>query len=797
MPLRSLSLVLLFIVLSSQLAAGTLTVTTVADSGPGSFRDVLTRMNEGTCSRPCTVDFNIPGPVPEKGYFTIQPLSPLPILFADYVVIDGYSQSGRTGDTNRKGPEIELDGTFAGYRSGIKFGRVYEMTIQGLAVHSFQGHGIFIENSSGVAITGCHIGVDATGTEARPNGFDGIAIRRVLGNTRIAGNIISGNRGNGIYLESDGGIVIGSNRIGIGNESIPLGNGANGIAIIAAQNVEIDSNQIAHNRDFGITVGDHSVRIDIQSNSIYANGLLSIDLGHDGVDGRDPLDADGGANGRMNAPEITEVRSETSRYNQYKGSVGVMGEIRSKPNSEIIIDAYAAPYRGRLGNAESRLWLERTFVRTNANGRGEFEIGSALTNRTVPGGWLTVTATSMSDGTSEYSEPVPIITRRFAVTTVADAGEGSLRDAIERANASDCGNEMCWITFIVPPDQLTNGVAVFEPLSLLPPLMGSVHVDGTSQSWFQGETNGDDLEIEIRGTYAGDSSGLQLGTDEDRTGSAVVSDLVVRGFQRDGIVVHLADRSQSGSTRVLIKDVLVTGNRGNGVALLAEGAEADTQTMIDSSFIGRNEGNGVRIDASNVGIFNSYIGVGRDGTAQPNGMAGVVVGDSGTDAKLEWNVIAFNGGAGVDVSEAAKTVSISSLFHSNGRLGIDRHGDSPPRPVITSAVFDAARNVTIVEGEVVEPPPATDAYGALIVSLTFFQNTVPDLSGFGEGEAFAVHPHGPYYPLVISDGRFHAELPGDLRGRFLTATATYMQCYGLDGCWFRDTSEFSRAMAVQ
>src|SRR5258706_10127338 len=121
--------------------ADSYSVTTVADEGPGSFRQGLLDINSGACKYPCTIGFAIPGPVPAAGYFTIQPLSPLPILFGDAVTIDGNRQKLLTGDTNPFGPEIELDGSRAGFRSGIKLGRVVGMTMRGLAINRFEANG--------------------------------------------------------------------------------------------------------------------------------------------------------------------------------------------------------------------------------------------------------------------------------------------------------------------------------------------------------------------------------------------------------------------------------------------------------------------------------------------------------------------------------------------------------------------------------------------------------------------------------------------------------------------------------
>ncbi|HEX8153241.1 MAG TPA: right-handed parallel beta-helix repeat-containing protein, partial [Thermoanaerobaculia bacterium] len=306
------------LLLATTASAGTYTVTTTVDAGPGSLRAAIVAGNVGgECERPCTIRFAIPGPVPASGYFTLRPQSPLPILFADSLTIDGTTQAALTGDTNPFGPEIELDGQVAGFRSGIKLGRVVGMTLRGLAINQFEGHGVLIDNSSNVRVTGCYIGVDPTGTRALPNGMDGIAVRGVFGGIRIDDNIISGNAKNGVYVEGFTDVGIAGNRIGVSRTLAPLGNGANGVDI-AANRSGIDANVIAFNAHFGIAVGDGG-RVQITRNALYGNGLMSIGLGHDGPDVPDPLDADDGPNGRVNAPVLTSARTAATLPGFYVG----------------------------------------------------------------------------------------------------------------------------------------------------------------------------------------------------------------------------------------------------------------------------------------------------------------------------------------------------------------------------------------------------------------------------------------------------------------------------------------------
>lgn len=147
-------------------------------------------------------------------------------------------------------------------------------------------------------IQGNRIGTDITGTKALGNGADGIfdidEFGNMIGGSEPgAGNIISSNTGNGIFLadvDANENLIQG-NRIGTDpTGTLPLGNGGNGILLETSVNtiggLGDATNIIAYNGVAGISVeGAEPVgtRNAIIANSIHDNGKLGIDLGGDGV----------------------------------------------------------------------------------------------------------------------------------------------------------------------------------------------------------------------------------------------------------------------------------------------------------------------------------------------------------------------------------------------------------------------------------------------------------------------------------------------------------------------------------
>src|SRR5438093_1628542 len=97
-------------------------VTNPYDSGAGSLRQaILDANNLSKCPKPCQIIFNITGPPPASGFWTIEPLSPLPQFWTDQISIDGATQTAFSGDTNPDGPEVVISGAMAGVSNGLVF----------------------------------------------------------------------------------------------------------------------------------------------------------------------------------------------------------------------------------------------------------------------------------------------------------------------------------------------------------------------------------------------------------------------------------------------------------------------------------------------------------------------------------------------------------------------------------------------------------------------------------------------------------------------------------------------------
>lgn len=272
-----------------------------------------------------------------------------------------------------------------------------------IAASGFSGISIVTGAVSNV-IQGNFSGTDATGTRAlgNTNGVYLDAPDNTLGGTEAgAGNILSGNRRQGITIVEGGGrTAILGNRIGTTPSGDPLPNREGGISISGGVantiggDAEGASNVIRSNGGAGVSVLEGRANA-ILRNEIDANDGLGIDLGGDGIDPIDPGDGDDGPNDRQNAPMLLHARPG--------GSTRLVGELRSVPGDLFRIDVYASPSADPSGSGEGARHIGTFDVVDRGSGRVGFDafVGSTSTDE-----WITATATDQDGNTSEFSNSI-------------------------------------------------------------------------------------------------------------------------------------------------------------------------------------------------------------------------------------------------------------------------------------------------------------------------------------------------------------------------------------------------------
>ncbi len=261
---------------------GLFTVTSDADSGPGSLRQAILD-SDALSGGANTIDFAIPG----QGIQTIAPLSALPAI-TNPVLIDGFSQPGFSAM-----PLIELSGAEAGTADGLNIA-CSGVTIRGLDINSFaSGAGIGL---SGTAATGNTIeaddfGTDPTGLQPFPNEVgiqisDGASNNLIGGATAAEGNLIAYNMGPGVQVVGNGsaGNQITANRIYYNDDQVSLSFDGSTDVALSNNPLEGAHPEITIEASFETTSG--GVIIGFQNGSISGYSSLYVPSLYVGLDGK-------------------------------------------------------------------------------------------------------------------------------------------------------------------------------------------------------------------------------------------------------------------------------------------------------------------------------------------------------------------------------------------------------------------------------------------------------------------------------------------------------------------------------
>lgn len=895
-------------------AATTFTVNSVGDQTDANAGDGVCDTGSGTCTLRAaieeananagadTIQFSI-----GSGARTISPATGLPSAF-EALTIDGTTQPGYAGT-----PLIEIDGVGAGPNTqGLHISPTAAgSTVRGLLVNRFPGPGIVL--GGGSTVESCHIGTDATRTQNRGNGNDGISVNGDGNAVRFNVVAFNGNHGVVVYDGSTNGYPAftgltadhtsifpsvsftddcGSFRHTTGTIILDgSGNSFNenfGMRLTATMNIPttgsynfdftqlddngrivIDSVELLNvnggnpdrNESINLAAGNHTFQIDyregggaaqlvlnitgpavptftsggnpglqgelfqetipsesntISQNSIFDNANQGIALGCCCFEVNDANDLDIGANTFLNHPVIS------NHFFNLDGTTTIQG---TAPAGSVV-EVFASTNDGS-GRGEGKVYLTTSAV---TGGDGNFTATFTLPQ---PYYSVTTTATDAAGNTSEFSQNTPVRPRPISVTSTADNGPGSLRNAINDANSDGVAS---LITF----DATLNGakIQLFSPLPAL-------SENGTT---INGDMNADcrpDIEISGGGTVITaitiQSQGNTIrGLAINRATSEAI--LIEGGGATNNVVVcnylgldHGGGAATGGDHGVFIRN----GAANNEVGRIAEGnvitgfvvdgirVGSPNTTIVANSIgfgpdgsvltppqvgiqlagatntsIGRSGGGGNRIVGTSGGIDISGGSANTirantigwpAGTATPTGYGirlhvGTTGNIIGGTAPGTGNRIENNGGSGIHVEWASSdfnTIRGNSIT-GNGALGIDLDGDGvTPNDGQSDADTGANEGLNFPlltratsGGEDTNIEAFLDA-PAGTYAIDFYVSETPDPSGYGEGATFL-------QSITTGPGMFSAVLPTVPIGTWITATTNI----------FGNTSEFSLARQV-
>jgi hypothetical protein len=822
----ALGLVVLALVGAGRVSAAVFTVTNEAPVGPGSFAAAIAQGNQ--TPGPDRIEFNIPSPT------TIQLTLPLPVI-TDPVTIDGYTQPGSAVNTTAVGTNaivrVTLSGALMSDANGLELGDGSGgSVIRGVRLISFKrqgsllGAGVAItgtSNAGGSRIEGCIFSVNVDGQTLLRNLGPGILVNGGGSGTQIGGlqlaqrNMISGNGAGGIQSYATG-VSVQNNLIGVGKNAVTaLGNTGDGVVFEGDQVViggdGAAGNLIANNTGAGIAVCPLGLG-EIRGNALRANGGLGLDLAEGdctlrGPTPNDPGDADGGANGLQNAPELIVAGRRPVAPTQ--GDVLVRGELQSRPSRFYRIELFASASADPSGYGEGENPVGTFEVGTGADGYAYFTHVLPARSDLAVGQVLTATATELvSRTTSEFSNAVAI-DNQLTVTSNADSGPGSLRQALIDAN-SNPNRDL--IAFAIPG----SGPHTIVPLTQLPALVTPATIDGYTHGAARPNSaevgSNAVLTIRLLGSASQPMDGIQL---EPGSEASIVRGLAIGGMRAQGglggVAIRASNSVVNGFHRVegnyvgTLDGLSAAQNEANGLRIEGQngGHRVGSTARRDRNLISGNRF-GLVIGRSVV-VENNLIGVARDGsTPLPNLTGGVAMAGFssrvGGTAPGAGNVIAYNDLLGVGV------VGVGSV--ANRVVGNRIYGTTAPFPNTGIGIdldANASRGVTpndlddLDDGanERLNFPVLLPAVAGTTLALPFTADTRPDHVGsaytidvYSSAECDATgHGEGEHYlgsvPFIPQPAESYAvQLPARPPAGDLYLSATIADFTG-------NTSEFS------
>ena len=337
----------------------------------------------------------------------------------------------------------------------------------------------------------------------------------------------------------------------------------------------------------------------------------------------------------------------------------------------------------------------------------------------------------------------------FVVTTDADAGQGSLRQAILDANANPGPDD---ITFAIPGA----GTQFLTVLSPLPAITEQVSIDASTQPGASCDTSPPTLFIRLHGSNAGpDASALTVA---GGTGT-VIKGFIIRFFPGDGVSISAPASGTTVTCNAIGTSpdgVAQFGNNGAGVAVRSTDPAATDPTTISGNLI------------------------------MNNGGPGVLVGADARDVTIRGNLINTNAGVGIDLVPAGgppngdgHTPNMTSGPGSGGN-------DLVFFPDLASAAPSSGG--TTVAGSLTVPAAADGEFVVDFYSVSRCDNA-PSPGGFGEGAA-------PIGSIALPAASGPTAIPFTADGLGMVSVGSFVTATATDGFGAGNSSEFSACAQV-
>lgn len=353
--------------------------------------------------------------IPEAGVHVITPVNtPLPPI-TNPVVIDGYTQPGSSPNTEMNGEDARIRIEIADSPADGLTIRAGDSVVRGLAIVTSFGDGIRVESSGGVEIQGNYLGWSVARHQAAGNVGDGVSLDG--GDAHLVGgispgerNVISDQSSDGVRVAagSDGDVIQG-NHIGTNpSGTVPAGNLLTGIRVLGSDAL----------------IGGAA---DGAGNVIWGNGS-------DVEDPNPGIGVGAGTGNRISGNSIYANQTLGIDLGQDGVTANDSGDGDSGANKQqnypVLLDAARGPVHtlasGSLDSAPSKTYRLEFFDNQDCDGTGHGEGQTFLGAKNVTtdgtgqgsfsamlagapvGDYVTATATDPEGNTSEFSQCVQV-----------------------------------------------------------------------------------------------------------------------------------------------------------------------------------------------------------------------------------------------------------------------------------------------------------------------------------------------------------------------------------------------------
>jgi len=729
-------------------------------------------------------------------FFPIPPIRPQAELpqISETVIIDG-------------GGYIELNG-FGVVGNGLTIAAP-NTVVRGLFIDSFGGSGIVITSSNNI----------------------------IGGTSPGAGNVISGNGQDGIYIFSGAGNQVQGNYIGVtadGTQS--LGNGDVGVEVNSSSNTIGGTLAAARNVISGNTTDGVWIRggtgNQVQGNfvGVNADGTQALGNGYRGVDIGSSSNTIGGTSGTarnvISGNKQDGIWIYSGSGNQVQGNyigVGIDGakalgngyrgiEIANSSNN--IIGGTSTEARNVIsGNSQNGVWIQSgTGNQVQGNYIGTDFSGTKALGNSLSG--ITISSSSnVIGGTSMAARNVISGNTQDGIWIQSGSGNQVQGNYIgtDYSGATALRNDHNGIVI-----SSSNNIIGGTSEAARNVISGNGRDDVSSSIGYDGVSIIGGTGNQIQGNYIGVSAdgtkalanadvGVEVNSSSNTIGgTAEGARNVISGNSHSGIWIRSGTGNQVQGNHIGTnpRGTLALGNGYQGVHIDGSSNTIGGISEVARNVISGNNQNGIWVSSGTGNqVQGNSIGTNADGTqALGNNSRGVLISDSSNNfiggmTDGVGNTIAFNNGAGVVVtgSSIGNAILRNSIFSNKG-LGIDLgsngvtpndlYGNGCQPPDVDTGPNNLQNSPIIyfnssgpLKGRLISTPNSA-------FTVQFFSAARCDSSTPIQGEKYL----GEVNVTTDSSGNsIEFSVPSPLAGQTITATATDQN---------NNTSEFSQCASV-